>query len=199
MTEHGFDKARFLAKLAETRVLHCFARGAMTPPWSYFAVEVHRYSQRSMDRSTMQNFVTPVNCLDGVSFLRMIVDGHFATAGQVNALFVNAVPGFDIRKETPSYWSTRPTYWFRGMFLGRFWPGIKVREEMVVTEGAWPSFDSEGNSMAALARMLGKDGVQRYAWDGGYGDVNESWPTVFVCAKGGVAVSNTQTYGLVSA
>lgn len=204
MPEPLTDSERvFIDKLQKTEILHWFGRGSNCPPLAYVETEPIVYipfwtSKKSglepraltpdevklfTERKWMKAILieeevkilenaafSPTNtCLDGGEFLALLVRAELATNEQIRELFENPPQNFNIIN----------------------WQALRWNR--------WPSIKGQGEGLAQLARLLGKKGVQRYAWDGGYGDVSASWRTVFIPDEGELFWEGTQTYGGMNA
>lgn len=193
------EEQELIEKLKGTDIIHWFGRGNCpalanvdTNPNAYIptnrvGIEPRRLTSEEIklfkERAWTTGLLTedelkvvelarfsPTNSsLHGGEFLAVLVRAGLATNEQIKAMFNNPPENFNAINWTALNWQR--------------WPDIK--------EG--------GEGLAALAKLLGKLGVQRYAWDGGYGDVSESWRTVFVQEDGKLLWENTQAYGSMRA
>lgn len=202
------EEQELVERIENSEVLHYFGRGLNCPPLAYIDVEpvayiIGKYPDGRSDRFN-KTYIEPeeinslierarrfemldeeeLQILDAINFsprkgtslggdefLALLVRAELATNDQIRDLFENPPENFNVINWLALGWQK--------------WPSIK---------DAGP-----GQGLAALADLLGKKGIQRYAWDGGYGDISESWMTAFIESDGEIRWEGTQTYGAMKA
>lgn len=191
---------QYVEQLKQARFLHYFGRGSNRPPLAMFDINPFVYlgpvyaaevietdkvtglqeKVRKFQHLTMTE--EEINLLEkakyaprrgtaynGDEFLALLVRAGLTTSEQIKGIFENPPENFNVIN----------------------WQKLRWED--------WPRIRENGEGLAILAKLLNKEGVQRYAWDGGYGDISESWRTVFINPEGHLFWEGTQTYGAMHA